>query len=379
MTTDPLSKAKAQLVLRHPFYAAIVLGLPLIADPDCPTAATDGNKIYYGPEFMALLNTDEQMFVLAHEVEHVVRLHAYRRGAREAKRFNYAADYIINDDLKRAGFTLPREQIIKVLYDPKYSGMYTEQVYELLASTSNDGQSGDGQPGDAAPPTFGGDDIRPASGTPAEQAQAQQTVQQAVHTAAAVARQAGRLPGHMSALLDSLLKPVVRWQDVLRRWLTATTTSAESWARLNRRLRHRGHRLPSRHSASLGDIAVILDTSGSCWPDIPQFVAEVASILQDIPPTTMHLIYTDTRVQRHEALSSVDDLDLSNVPKGGGTDLRVAFDYIDQHDIDPAVCLVLTDGETPHGDAPDYPVLWVLTQDCDVPWGETVRMEKENG
>jgi Putative metallopeptidase domain len=37
-----MAKAKAQLVLDHPFFASLLLGMPMTEDSSIPTFATDG-------------------------------------------------------------------------------------------------------------------------------------------------------------------------------------------------------------------------------------------------------------------------------------------------------------------------------------------------
>ena len=49
------------------------------------------------------------------------------------------------------------------------------------------------------------------------------------------------------------------------------------------------------------------------------------------------------------------------------------------HDIDPVACVVLTDlCCDDFGDEPAYPVLWVSNMKGDAPWGEIVYMEGVN-
>ena len=48
-----VSKAKANLVLQHPFFASLVLQRPLIETFGIPTAGADARgRIYYNPKFM---------------------------------------------------------------------------------------------------------------------------------------------------------------------------------------------------------------------------------------------------------------------------------------------------------------------------------------
>ena len=52
------------------------------------------------------------------------------------------------------------------------------------------------------------------------------------------------------------------------------------------------------------------------------------------------------------------------------------FKFMQDKDIDPVACVVLTDlACSDFGNAPHYPVLWVSTHEGTAPWGEIVMME----
>src|SRR5215475_10505162 len=126
-------KARTALLIDAPFFGclALQLGLVEINDPaDVSTMAVDGVNLYYHPPFV-LARTDEELkAVMAHEVLHVAYKHMTRRGHRDPEVWNYAGDYVINADLKKVipAFKLPDPH----LYDPKYDGMGSEEVYERL-------------------------------------------------------------------------------------------------------------------------------------------------------------------------------------------------------------------------------------------------------
>jgi predicted metal-dependent peptidase len=45
---------------------------------DIPTAATDGRRIWYNPEYLASSKPPERVFVFAHEVYHAIQNHPKR-------------------------------------------------------------------------------------------------------------------------------------------------------------------------------------------------------------------------------------------------------------------------------------------------------------
>ena len=64
-------------------------------------------------------------------------------------------------------------------------------------------------------------------------------------------------------------------------------------------------------------------------------------------------------------------------PEGGlGTDMTAAFRWCTENRIKPDALIVLTDGYTPYGTAPGYPVLWAMTTDQQAPYGLTINIKE---
>jgi Putative metallopeptidase domain len=75
------------------------------------TAATDGLRFYWEPEFLLAKSHFGQRLLLAHESNHATLLHPTRKGARIHQLWNIAADYRVNflifEDLRIRGFKYP--------------------------------------------------------------------------------------------------------------------------------------------------------------------------------------------------------------------------------------------------------------------------------
>ena len=78
-----------------------------------------------------------------------------------------------------------------------------------------------------------------------------------------------------------------------------------------------------------------------------------------------------------------DDLPGEITVKGrGGTDFRPGFEWLDEHDVRPAVCLYFTDMECSRypETEPGYPILWCDWRpgagplDNPPPWGERIAI-----
>ena len=92
--------------------------------------------------------------------------------------------------------------------------------------------------------------------------------------------------------------------------------------------------------------------------------------------------FFDAGVKEPKPFDSVDEL-LKISPVGrGGTSFKVIFDYVKQHmsDSPPSSIVIMTDG---YADFPNesaamgIPVLWVMTEDVDPPWGKVAKLKSK--
>ena len=91
-----LSKGKTALVLEHPFIGNVAMNMPFKLSEDVPTAATNVKQVVFNPEFCESLNDEELKFLIAHECMHPMLEHNFRRQSRDPRKWNQAADYVIN-------------------------------------------------------------------------------------------------------------------------------------------------------------------------------------------------------------------------------------------------------------------------------------------
>ena len=368
-TFSKLDKAKAQLLSKSPFFATLMMGTQLVVDNDIPTAATDGAKIFYNPEFIDGLSVNVVQFVLAHELGHMMYDHMGRRGARNPRVWNWAGDYVVNWLLKEDGFEIWDQAMV----DANYAGMSTEQVYQLLQQEQDKQPKGEGQPGEGQPQRSSmGDDLREPAGGDAAVAANATAMRQRVAQAANVARMAGKMGAGLASFIDEVLNPKVSWQDLLRDYMTRTNKDDESWSRRNRRFGQ--VYLPARYSERMGEIVIIADTSGSIGQDeLNQVAAEINAIAEDVRPECIRVIWADTKVANEQTFEVGEEITFKPAG-GGGTDMRVPLEHVAQYD--PEIVILITDGYTPWPDSePAYPLIVCCTTNADVPVGSVVRLD----
>jgi predicted metal-dependent peptidase len=212
---------------------------------------------------------------------------------------------------------------------------------------------------------------------------AEQQIKVGIAQAAEMARSQGMMTAAIEAMVGVLLKPVVNWREILRRFAAQVVPTGVSWSRPNRRVLAHGIRLPGMIKGGVGQLVIGIDTSGSIYADpamTQQFLSEVTSICEEVKPEAIHVVFCDSKVKSAETFEHYDMTDMfgrlkSMVRGGGGTDFRPVFDWVDEQGITPAALIYLTDMEGTFPTCPpNYPVLWAKTTDHKAPFGDEVRL-----
>ena len=180
--------------------------------------------------------------------------------------------------------------------------------------------------------------------TPVDVAAEEQAWDEAMHQALNIARAEGKAPGRVEETVKGAHASKLDWRTLLRRYMTDAAKSDYSWSLPNRRFIDTGLYLPSIHSEGMETIAVIVDTSGSLpAATLAEFWAELCEIAAEVRPESVVVLQVDAALQ-DAAEYAPDDLPDEIVVKGrGGTDFRPGFEWLDEQNIRPAVCLYFTD------------------------------------
>jgi predicted metal-dependent peptidase len=381
MSTNLAAPAAVRLTLRYPFWTELYYSMTVHeATPEqvaqgIETQATDGRNLWINAAFFTSIPLDQQISELVHELCHKMLLHCTRRGSRDPKIWNIACDYVINAMMKKNGFTIPADWLL----DMQYDGWLAENVYaDLMKNQREKGHTPTLPPGRLdirAPQQDGGQPL-----TPEQVEKIEDEVRQLVEKAIANAKAIGKLPLGIEAGTVEVFRPAREpWYNHLHRYMQALRSAEYNWARLNRRtLRSHGIFTPLHYSEALGDVALFIDTSGSCFRAASQanFAAHLNAILAEAKPRRTHVYYFDVRVYPGEVIEA-SELDVATHPRGnGGTAFEPIFEALENEGIAPDVCIILTDLEGSFPDqAPDYPVVWANVKERGVaPFGETIHV-----
>ena len=425
-STVRVSECVTELLKKQPFFGSLALRLPLRPDPSRKTLACDGNKIRFSPQWVADQDAHLVKTAIARVVLACALKHHTRRDERQPERWQQASQLVTHSILRDSGFTLPPDA-------EAWDGLSVEEAYERLLEEEQDGggsnddsqssstAGSDASSDDESSPTdsFGPDDQQssgnnnqtgsddddsespvappPASshdpsGTgevmdaqsqggddgsnePLDVTQEEQDWDQAMHQASSIARAEGNLPGSVEDTVNDAHRSSLDWKELLRRHMIDCMRRDYSWSAPNRRFIDQGIYLPSIRSDGIETVALIIDTSISIWsrPEVlSMFWTEIREIAMEISPERIFVLQVDTVLQKVEEFTS-DDLPDELVLKGeGGTDFRPGFQWLNDENIQPGVCVYFTDMEcTKYPDEPAFPVIW-----CD--WsGETSAMYRE--
>ena len=346
-----LQKAKIQLFAIMPFFAFVGLQLKQRFDDSVKTACVDGVTILYNTAFFMNLTPAMRVFLVAHEICHVVYLHFLRVGSRNAVIWNKAADYVINHLLVKAGMTMPTVG----LYDDRFAGMFSEQVYDILMA--------EGCPDD----DFGDyiDLIEPKN-DPDSDPMIKDKVKQILVRAKAMSDmqmpggRPGTIPEEVRILIDNLLHPTLPWYVILRNHLTATSKTRSDWKRRNRRSQN--VYLPSRGGRTIGNVVIANDTSCSVTDfQQKQIVSEIEGLRLHYKVDTLTILDCDTEIHNVHKVKPRDKiLDLAFDGRGG-TSYKPVEEYCDKNR--PDLLIYFTDLEIDDEDdildKKPYQIIWI--------------------
>lgn len=425
-TNHPLAAAMRN-VSRHWFLAySKLMSLQWEWSDTVTYGATDGRRLLLSKTGIDKLcqqpnPTHLISFLLVHESLHALLGHGWRLSKMTDKKLaNIAADYIINAMIHHRNKELGKEVfplIEGVLLDESLSGdMSVEQLYRHLnkpqpkpepqpepaeddesdsgsndssddSSADSDDSATDSETSDTADTGDGdgsddsGSDLSDFVGTGSEdtmmpEAEEDMTVEEVIEKVEQdndriliaddiERRQQGQSgeTGTRIAQQRTTVAPL-RWPDLLREWLTKR--SRRGWdSPFNAPIyQSTGLISAGRRTKRAGEIVLVLDTSGSIRQQTyERFLAEAASILDELKPEKLHLLSV-SHVVADAVTLECGDMVPDKLKGGGGTRFLPAFEWVAVNVVDPDVMVYLTDGLSDDlGRVPvvDFPLLWLST------------------
>ena len=370
-------------LMKHPHFVAysgiLMIGECKVED-NLPTACTNGRDVRYGRKFVESLNDTDLRGVILHEAKHKMYRHLLtwkHLNKQDPQRANMACDYVINlelvDEGKRAsGFvSLPKGGLVS----EDFRGLNSAEVFNLLPPQPKCKGVSEGDVGFDEHDWEGAESLNDA-----EKTELAKEIDQAIRQGAILA---GKVGGNVDRSFTDLMSAKVDWKEALREFVSSVSQGKDdsTWRKPNRRWLQHDIYMPSTISESMGRVVVAIDTSGSIYGEVlNRFVSEVASVMQNMNPEQVDLLYWDCEVAGHEVygLNDADRMTSSTKPKGGGgTSPKCITQYMHKHKIDPVCAIILTDGYVGNdwGGQWNCPTLWTITSDIKSPIGQTIKIE----
>ncbi|XAG95295.1 hypothetical protein MIF8_4 [Erwinia phage MIF8] len=380
-----LSKARIALLAMDKvvFFSSLVMGTKHIEDTSVQTAQTNGEEIFYNPEWFLKLKPEERPGLILHETMHVVLEHCTSRAAgMDPEIWNKAADYVINQIIVDAGIKLPEGGLL----DPKYKNMSTNQVYQLIFDEQQkNGGQGDGKQnmaGGQAMSDIGDPKRNPGQSQEEAKQQIRQKVEETVMNAKSAAEMAGQEPGKCGAdlerLFNEMTKPAIPWQRLLQRFLNALNKFDYSMKKPNKRYIDQELYLPSLYSPGLGRIDFAVDTSGSITDEIfNYFISEIHHVLKRFQPDGVGVMQFHHYMTANDYVKNTRELLKLKMIGRGGTDVSECVEAFSKNQAQ--ALFILTDGylntDLPN---PGKPVIWCIydrKHEFKPAWGEVVNFK----
>ena len=314
------------------------------------TAKTDGEVIHISYHNFCNYDDETRLFILGHVLWHIAFMHPMRMGKRDPMIWEIASDIIVNRLLLANGFIANGLDIIvgnEELYQ-KYNldSLTTEEIYELIYIFQDKNKD---LPNDL------NNDLDPDNTDP-------NNVKIKIGGLTKIGgRGAGDIPGEILEIINSFLKPQLKFGIILKNYFSELIQTSRSFRRPSRRIEE--FILPSNSDDEdkLTSINVYIDSSGSLTDEeIKIFNSEIKSIKNNFNPEKITLISFDTKIRKIKIIKHNDKFDDFDLLGRGGTCLIDVFNHINNNK--PSVSLIFTDLDVSiPTNYPKTPLIWLCT------------------
>ncbi len=354
-----LEKAKAKLMLEHPYFGSIASVLEIKSNDDIESFSSDGEHFEYNDEYLTTLTLQEVEFALANSAMHYALSHKNRINKREDWLWQLATDYSINSMLVKNDMFPPE----RINLDTRFDGLYAEEIYAILESEIDEKEY-----------TQQEEKFQQSKKEQISQDDKESIDEEFLNQLNQKIKDQGELPKDFKRFFPELFADTIDWRAELHRYLNVHAKEDYQFFPPNKKYIHQGFALPSLKSELL-KIVVAIDTSGSIDTDLLAiFFSHFQSIMESFKSYEINLIECDAKIQEHRVFYPGDLIEYKAVG-GGGTDFRPLFEYVDREIPDAKIVIYFTDG---FGTFPQFrplhDTLWVMPQEIEVPFGEVLEL-----
>lgn len=373
-----IAALKRKMLVKYPFFGSVVASVGYKENKDIPTADTDGETIYYNPEYLEGLSVEEQTFIFAHEVCHIAFNHILRSEGKNPELWNIATDGVINQFLKRDGLKMA-PGVVDMAEAINYDA---EQLYEKQSQEQSGGESGeDSQKEDKSKQDVGHDthsmweqavkkhkeqqektdkkdkektELESMGEKDAFKKNLEDKKKQLEELKEAISKQASQAGTSTNRDIRTVndigtAKPLIDWRYVLREAIKYDV----DWSYKNATLED-GVVSANLEEQPMPETEIVIDTSGSINEVLlKNFLRECKNILQH---TKLKVGCFDTEFYGFHEIRTEEDIEKMRFEGGGGTDFDVAVGAFSRRVENK---IIFTDGEA---SMPDMPLdaIWIV-------------------
>jgi len=408
--------SRIRLLNDNGFFGLLLMHAQFALDIEIETAATDGEKIFFSPDFMDELSDSELDFVLMHEIMHVALRHCIRTGDRDPFLFNIACDIVVNSNIllsnnnDRKSITIKKYgESMHLAPDNKEGYEYTvEEVYEMLlkkypnAVGKGNQENAEGQIGGA-----NGNSTAKGKGKASswdyhgkwkdaknqdedklneDNALWNKRIKDSAEAIEIRKASTGRgtVPLLATRKLKELKQAQTDWRTIIDSFVQEEIVDY-SFAPPDRRFEDSPFFLPDFNEKDIvfENVLFMIDTSGSMSDDmVTQAYSEVKGAIDQFDGKLKGLLgFFDAEVIEPQPFCDEDTFKVIQAKGGGGTSFDSIFNYVNKkmQENPPASIIILTDGYAPfppESASNGIPVLWLINnEEVTPPWGKIARIK----
>jgi predicted metal-dependent peptidase len=391
------SAARIRATRMRPYFAACLLSLLPIRKGIGTVGVDEFGRIYYDPDKLEEWGTEKSAAVLIHECCHILKFHAQRAKLQGINQttgdtWNIACDMAINDDLIAENLPLPERCWTPKKASEKYEmdipdWRSEEEYYYLIKEKHEEGQyiicfdpdcpqrksnqkpgsGGEGNKAGKGPKHIHGtlhgsgtngiraeweeEGIGSGDSKGLSQSELRAIQRQVAHAIQDHIKNRGTVPGDWERWAEDVIGSRVRWETELRvslRQLIANRSGLVDFtlSKMSRRQSSFPKIVLPALRRPTPKVVVITDTSGSMDDHaLGRAICETKAILKSTGAVNDTIVLSvDAEVHNAKKVVKSSQIQLLG---GGGTDMRVGFQYIRDKKLRPNVVVVFTDGMTP--------------------------------
>lgn len=380
-----IAKVKIKTLTEHPFFGLLCSKLRFAIDPNCETACTDGETIYFGKEFSYDLSSEELAFILMHELMHVVQGHCFYPAECDGRLRNVAADIVVNsillDELRIPDITIAGCEVMHLTPEGKEGRLYTvDQVYDMLVKECK-------KTGISESDAFGDKFLDDHSkwGSLENSTYSRVIMQQSIYGIVEQLTKGGGfglVPNLAKRMVEEIKNPPVDWRTILNDFIQTEVTDY-SFSPPDKRFSASDVLLPDFNDTQekIENVFIAVDTSGSISDrDLSLALNEIKGALDQFEERfSGWLSYFDAKVSEPEPFENYSEVKNIKILGNGGTSFEAVFEKAkERFNGDLSCIIVITDGYAFYPDIKEtlgVPVLWVMNNDrITPPWGKVVVM-----